>query len=262
MALPDGVNWTEAIPDDNTVANQIDDYMRDMLMAVRSRMAREHIWSNSQTATSEAGFHNYISLQQQTAAPTLVAASNQVGAVYIGSSASGYPLMFENSAGTAITVVNSAGKVSAITGGTQGSIVICSSANPTSLLALTASTDTFVLVTKSATAAPVWLAASSLVHQAPSTAVITTHNPGVEQTNTSTRAILVFVQWAAGGQSGSVLARRGAASPTTTAAYWSQSDYGAANIKSPGSFMVPPTWHWDVATSGNGSVGVIESWEV
>jgi hypothetical protein len=99
MALGDGITWNEAAPDDSTLANQIDDYNRDLRLGIRKRMDNEHVWGASQTGTAESGHHRFITLQQQTATPSLVAASGQVGCLFIGSSADGFQLMYENSAG-------------------------------------------------------------------------------------------------------------------------------------------------------------------
>lgn len=106
MALGDGTTWNETVPTNDTVANQIDDYMRDMLAATRSRMAREHVWPSSQTATSQAGIHTFITFQPQTGAPTLSTASSQVGAIYVGTDNT---FNFVNSAGTVVQLVNATG---------------------------------------------------------------------------------------------------------------------------------------------------------
>jgi len=152
MSIGDGVIWNESLPDNSTLAHQIDDYNRDLRVGVRSRMAREHMWPSAQTGTSEGGQHNYITFQQQTAAPSLGvvgSTSTQVGAIFVGSSGDGYPLCFENSAGTTfpiIQAVSSAGTFSygmaIVSGGTLGSIPICSSASPTTLAVLTGPTST------------------------------------------------------------------------------------------------------------------------
>lgn len=109
MSLGDGTVWNEALPDNSTLAHQIDDYDRDLRIGVRSRMAREHVWTSSQTATNEGGHHNFVTFQQSTAAPSLSTALTQVGALYCGSSGDGYPLVFENSAGTTYTLVSTIG---------------------------------------------------------------------------------------------------------------------------------------------------------
>ena len=80
MAVGDGTTWDETTPTDATVAINIDDYNRDVRVGVRSRMALEHEWPDSQSATSEAGKHKYLTLQMQSTAPTI--AGTQVGAVY------------------------------------------------------------------------------------------------------------------------------------------------------------------------------------
>lgn len=52
----------------------------DLRKGVRSRMALEHEWPSSQSATSEAGKHKFVTLQEQASKPTL--AGTQVGALY------------------------------------------------------------------------------------------------------------------------------------------------------------------------------------
>lgn len=170
MAIGDGVIWNEAAPDNSTLAHQIDDYDRDLRLGVRSRMAREHVWPASQTGTGEGGHHQFITFQQQTAAPTLLASSGMVGCLYVGSSGSGYPLIFENSAGSTVTLVASAaGAIAVVNTGTLGSIPICSSANPNTLITLTGPTSTtastWLLASVNAatggTAAPTWVLPST-----------------------------------------------------------------------------------------------------
>lgn len=171
MAVGDGVVWNEALPDNNTLAHQIDDYNRDLRLGVRSRMAIEHVWPSSQTGTDEGGHHRFITFQQQTAAPTLLASSGMVGALYIGSSGAGYPLTFENSAGSTVVLVNSAFNIPVISSGTLGSIPICSSANPNSLILLAGPTsttaNTYMLISSNdatgGVAAPSWVERSTAV---------------------------------------------------------------------------------------------------
>ena len=99
MALGDGTSWDETTPTDATTAVQIDDYNRDLRKGVRSRMAVEHEWPSSQAATSEAGAHKFITLQNQAAKPTL--AGTQVAGVYVKTQ----NLYYENSAGTEVVIV-------------------------------------------------------------------------------------------------------------------------------------------------------------
>lgn len=87
MAVGDGVVWSEALPDNNTVANEIDDYNRDLRVGVSARMRREHIWPTAQTATNEAGHHNFITLQLQTAAPVMAGTTG--AAIWVKSSDKG-----------------------------------------------------------------------------------------------------------------------------------------------------------------------------
>lgn len=156
----DGTDWNEGDPSDTTVANTIDDHLQNVKKGVRARMAHEHVWPASQDATASGGHHSFITFQKQAAAPVLAATT--AGALYVGSAA-GFPLIFQNSGGTEVTLVGSgASRVSAVAGGTLGSIVICSSASPTTLAVLAASAVGLPLVTMSGTAAPVWTALSSV----------------------------------------------------------------------------------------------------
>jgi hypothetical protein len=178
----DGVTWNEALPDNNVLAHQIDDYDRDLRIGVRSRMAREHVWPSSQTGTNEGGHHNFITLQMQTGAPAMVGTT--AGGIYIGSAANGYPLMFVNSAGSTFTLVNSAGNIPVISSGTLGSIAICSSANANTIITLSGSTDGYVLTTHSNTAAPNWLSPTSLISGLVGSYTDKTSNYGAQQAAT------------------------------------------------------------------------------
>jgi hypothetical protein len=82
MAIGDGIGWDDTTPTDSTLAIQIDDYMRGFAKGVRFRMANEHEWPATQSATSEAGAHKFLTLQKQSAAPTI--GGTQLGAVYMG----------------------------------------------------------------------------------------------------------------------------------------------------------------------------------
>ncbi len=112
MAVGDGIQWNESLPDNDTVANQIDDYDRDLRVGVRSRLAREHIFPASQTATNQGGHHSFITFQAQTAAPAMVGTTG--GALYVTTEASP-ALIFTRSNATDVTIINTAGKI-AITG--------------------------------------------------------------------------------------------------------------------------------------------------
>lgn len=98
MALGDGANWDESVPTDASLVSTIDDYDRDLRVGVRSRMAFEHEWPSSQSATNEAGKHKFITLQNQAAKPTL--SGTQVAAVYVKTSA----FYFEETAGVEIQI--------------------------------------------------------------------------------------------------------------------------------------------------------------
>lgn len=98
MALGDGITWDESVPIDATEAIYIDDHMRHLYTAVRSRMALEHEFPSSQAATAEGGKHKFITMQTQGVKPTL--SGTQLGAVYCKSAgAAEQVLFFEDSAG-------------------------------------------------------------------------------------------------------------------------------------------------------------------
>jgi len=140
MALGDGSGWNEALPDNTTVANQIDDYDRDLRLGVRSRMAIEHIWPASQTATAQAGYHTLITFQAQTAAPTLVASSGQVGALYVQTNS----LFFENSAGTSTKILSATSKIDAAN-------IVAAAALPAGAVVQVVNTQTGALATGTTT---------------------------------------------------------------------------------------------------------------
>lgn len=104
--MAQGDTWNEASPTNNDLANTIDDNMRDIKTGVRGRMAHEHIWPASQTGTNQAGFHNYLTLATQTAAPSLVyGTSTQMASVY---ASSGIGVTIANSAGAKVTLIGTA----------------------------------------------------------------------------------------------------------------------------------------------------------
>jgi hypothetical protein len=100
MALGDGDTWDESNPTNATFAVDIDDYNRDLRVGVRKRMEAEHEWPDSQSSTSEAGMHKFITLQAQTTKPPL--SGTQIGAVYFDTANN---LMCEKSDGTEVVLV-------------------------------------------------------------------------------------------------------------------------------------------------------------
>lgn len=92
MALGDGDTWDETNPTNATVGVNIDDYDRDLRKGVRSRMAHEHEWPASQSATSEAGRHKFVTMQLQSTQPTL--SGTQIAALYIKTVGTRYEVFF------------------------------------------------------------------------------------------------------------------------------------------------------------------------
>lgn len=80
MALGDGSGWDQTNPTNATDCIYIDDHIVDLRKGVAGRMNLEHEWPGSQSATSEAGMHKYMTLQMQSTHPTL--AGTQVAAAY------------------------------------------------------------------------------------------------------------------------------------------------------------------------------------
>lgn len=160
MAL-DGTTWNEATPDNNDLANQIDDYMRDIKLGIRARASQEHVWPSSQTGTSEGGFHRYITFQPQTAAPSLVyGLSTQIGALYISSGSK--HLIFVDSAGSAYIVAQSGAGVSFLGGtGSLGSLIALTTGG--TAVQVAPSTTNTVLAGNGSTALPSYKAMSSII---------------------------------------------------------------------------------------------------
>lgn len=94
--MAEGDSWDESTPTDANLAVSIDNYNRELRKGVRGRMAHEHVWADSQSATSEAGQHKFLTLRMQDSAVAI--AGSQVGAVYLTSSGSGSYIMAINTA--------------------------------------------------------------------------------------------------------------------------------------------------------------------
>ena len=109
--LGDGSAWDETNPVDATIASTLDDYDRDIRIGVRGRMALEHEWPSSQAATSQAGVHKFITLQNQASKPTV--SGTQLAAIYTKTVGAGLQeAFFENEAGTEVQITDRAGLLS------------------------------------------------------------------------------------------------------------------------------------------------------
>jgi len=180
MALGDGSVWDESNPQQSTFVNQGPLYETDFKVGVRSRMAQEHVWPSSQSATSLAGQHTYISLQGQTGTPVmpLVGTTTQAGMLYANTN---YALLYQNATGGVKTVINSAGSVNIVgasysSTGTLGEMVVGTSGG-TLVILTPATTQGMILI--STTASPgvgwsntagfgVWAASNAGTNQATS----------------------------------------------------------------------------------------------
>lgn len=157
----DGSAWNESKPDNGDLANQIDDYMRDSKSGVSARMAQEHVWPVSQTGTSEAGFHKFITFSGQTGAPSLVYGTNtQLAAIWCSSGSKN--IIFTDSAGTNTVIYQSGGGIPVL-GGTAGIGTIPYITSGGVLTGITASTLNTVFVSGGTTAAPTYKTLASLL---------------------------------------------------------------------------------------------------
>lgn len=171
MPLGDGSTWDEANPQQSTLANTIDSYNRDIRTGTRLRMANEHIWPSSQTGSSQAGQHVYISLQAQTAVPSMpvVASVTQAGMIFMSTGG----LVFQNSAGTVVTLLSSGATGLNIGGGTYsatgtiGDLLIGTGTG--TIRTLAASADGFILQSHTNTGNPTWIDPATLGYMISST---------------------------------------------------------------------------------------------
>jgi len=155
----DGIVWNEAIPTNSDLAAEIDDYMRDMKLAVRSRMALEHGWGSAQTGTNNAGFHTFITLSGQTAQPVLTygGVSTQLAVIWVSSGSKS--VFISDSAGNDYVLmesgkgINFQGGVFSSTG-TQGDMIIGTTGGTIKILA--ASAPGLGLITNTNTGNPTW----------------------------------------------------------------------------------------------------------
>lgn len=156
----DGAAWDEANPDNNDLANEIDDFMRDDKKAVSGRMRHEHVFPASQAATNEGGFHKFVTFQAQTAAPGLVyGTSTQLGAIWASSGSKN--ILIEDSAGNNYVLIKSGAGITFVGGtGNIGDIPYITSGGGVAVLA--ASASGLLLTAAGTTAAPTWAAASTL----------------------------------------------------------------------------------------------------
>lgn len=122
MALGDGTTWDESNPTDGTVGIQIDDYNRDLRKGIRLRMNNEHEWPASQSATSEAGMHKFITFQARSTQPAI--AGTQIASLYVNTANS---LVFQNSGNADIVITT--GTALAVTPLTAGVGIVISSTN-------------------------------------------------------------------------------------------------------------------------------------
>lgn len=132
MPIGDGSAWDETNPTNSTLATSIDDYDRDLRVGVRSRMSLEHEWPSSQSATNQAGQHKFVTLQNQSAKPTV--SGTQLAAVYTKTQGSGLQELFwENEAGTEVQLTNrsnpnpASGSVIQVVNGQSASVVTVNS---------------------------------------------------------------------------------------------------------------------------------------
>ena len=137
-----GETWNESSPVNADLAADIDDYIRDVKIGVRSRMENEHVWKASQSATGSDGQHKFITLAAQTATPGLVyGTSTQSAGIFadtnntvniVDKTGNVYPivmtgkgLVIGSGTGTygAIPYITSGGGITLLAAGTSGYIL-------------------------------------------------------------------------------------------------------------------------------------------
>lgn len=189
----DGTTWDGAAPTNNDLANEIDDNMRDMKLGVQLRANLEHIWPATQTGTSEAGMHRFITMSQQTAAPSLVVGTQtQNGAIYISSSSLAF--VAEDSAGNKYPFVASGKGLYAVgamysTTGTAGELVIGTSGG---LLKILAPGSSGQILTATTTADVLWASNSAMFANFENYGA--TAGPGTTVVNTNAKVYFGRVQ--------------------------------------------------------------------
>lgn len=153
----DGVQWRENAPVNADLANEIDDYMRDDKIAVRARMALEHEWPSSQVATNEAGWHTFITLSGQSAAPTLTygTVTTQMASFWV-SSANGNVIITDSAGSDTLLIKSGEGLVFVGGTGTIGDMVYITSGGAIAILE--ASASGLVLTAQGASTAAAWSA--------------------------------------------------------------------------------------------------------
>ena len=160
----DGSAWDESDPTNADLANEIDDFMRDIKIAIRSRVAREHAWPSSQVTTGESGWHTFVTLSGQTAAPSFVVGTNtQLAAVWCSSGSKN--ILVTDSAGINTILLYSGKAINVVSGvysatGTLGEMVIGSSGGQFKILAPGSSGQ---VLTASTTADIIWSSVGSLL---------------------------------------------------------------------------------------------------
>lgn len=186
--------WNESIPVSGDLVAEGPDNFRAHLIRVRARMAHEHAWPSSQTASNQAGYHTFITLSGQTSAPTLVygTVTTQLAAIYVSSGSKS--VMVCDSAGTAFVLVKSGvGPVLAAGTGNPGSLPYITSGGGVALLS--AGSSGYVLVSAGTTAAPAWVAATAA---APTFGTWNSGAIGSTQTATSDIIVVAYCSGSSG----------------------------------------------------------------
>ena len=99
----------ESLPDNNTYGYLIDDYFRQLYIAIRERMKIDHIWAIGETD----GGHNKVSLAYQAAKPTAVAGYNYIYSKDVGAGV--IETFIEDVDGNETQLTNAGGVTAAIT---------------------------------------------------------------------------------------------------------------------------------------------------
>ena len=100
MALGDGTTWSTAIPTTGQLVYNIATEIRDLRIGIAGRMAHEHNFPASQTATASGGKHTFVTLVAATT-PSALISGTQIAAIVAMSSGTGYEVFMASvSSGT------------------------------------------------------------------------------------------------------------------------------------------------------------------
>lgn len=186
--------WNESIPVAGDLVAEGPDNFRATLIRVRARMAHEHAWPSSQTASGQAGYHTFITLSGQTSAPTLTYGTftTQLAAIYVSSGSKS--VLVSDSAGNSYVLVKSGVGVVLVNGTANvGDIPYITTGGGVVMLA--AASSGYTLVSGGTTQPPAWQASTAA---APTYGTWNSGSIGSTQTATSDIIVVAYCSGSSG----------------------------------------------------------------